>query len=243
LLIGSFDAVKRGCGGAFMWFLPSLLGFSLLSKITFLGRTIKYVVIGSSLALYFIPEYIMRSSGAHLPIGIGLSLYLLPVFFIGKWIAEYLSNIDRKHDAKLFVLSASVLIGSHWILNSTRGVLELGSLDVPSIRTPVEFIVLFCGLISSYLTIDRFTRRGKVVGRGWNWLAMIGNNSLVIYLVHQLALHLVYKLFKPEVMVNYGVLINIALGFISVIAAIVFSYLFGCFLKSHIPSARFILPG
>jgi len=51
LLFGSFDLVKAGCGGAFMWFLPALFGFSLLFKL--LGQ-IKFSWLQIMLVVSFI---------------------------------------------------------------------------------------------------------------------------------------------------------------------------------------------
>jgi hypothetical protein len=209
LAIGSFRAVKNGCGAAFMWFLPALFGFVTLVKLSMISGLIRLMLCFSSLVVWLAPNWLIENYIVELPLGIGLSIYLFFILFFSEWFCKiYL----HKYKAGLvFYFSvAFALIASHIILIYVCGVVELGAVVVPSIGNPIGFFVLMIGLMACYFFIFKIKNSHYYSGYFTEILSYIGNRSISIFLLHQIFLHIYYYFFG---FLGYGLVANFLAGF------------------------------
>ena len=238
LFIGSFAAVDKGCGGAFMWFLPALIGFSLLVKISALNRLLFLLASCGSLVIYLLPHVTLISWVSNIPYGIGLGLYLFLVFEFSKLMINIFPVSTKKYRIVISLAMLLVAILSHLILNQMLGVVELGALMVPGFGYPLAWGVMMIGLVAVYISIYQLAIIDFPTNRVTRVVGYIGEASLLVYLTHQVFLHGFYKV------IGFGFsdkLIFIA-GFSSVFFAVFFSVFSYCILNKSTRLKALIFP-
>lgn len=239
IFIGSYDYVKQGCGGAFMWFLPALIGFSALVRVgldlkirialLFLSAII-YCIIGTNY-FYFIKN---------MPFGIGVALYILPPLYLSNYIENKKFGILIVSDAVSYSFLLIVLVVCHVGLFYFSGQVEIGSILVPRIYDTFSFFFLFCGSMVTFSLVRRISEIGKFQARSLVWLSVIGKKSLIIYLLHQVALHGMYKVFGSSS--QHGMLLNIILGCVALIVSVYFSLVVSGVIEKNKRIGNFIFP-
>ena len=185
-VFGSFDLVKQGCGGAFMWFLPALLGFSLTTKFL-AGMKLErfFVFFALGLAFHVVIGNVNSIFKTYMPLGLGVAVYLIPitsVFFMlqmsGFWrfLLESVSGI---------CCALLLAIISHAVLMGNKIQIEVGALTTPPVHQVAFILLNFLGNLAALSVIWSVAHRLQSKG---GILQSIGKHSLVIYLVHPFGL-------------------------------------------------------
>jgi hypothetical protein len=184
LLLGSFDAVKLGCGGAFMWFLPALIGFSyVIYGIARLDSRYQYLVLTLSAALSLYAPYLSDGTKHGLPLGLGVVSYclfplLVSVLAISVWDKKINS---RSHGRKIFVLLFMIFAATHYVLAEIQGEIEIGAISGPGYLSPLTYITYLISISAGALFFLYVPITKGMLSR---CICAIGAHSLFIYLTH-----------------------------------------------------------
>lgn len=213
MMIGSFTTVKQGCGGAFMWFLPALLSFSIFVKlISYLNLTAIFLLFILSTVLHIFMGDINELFKTLQPFGIGVSLYLAPISII-FFLIQFSIGMKIPYGSRYTILVLFIVaVVCHSILTMDRVNIEVGALWVPSsseigsiivniISNVVALLFLWMLAYKNYRPLSSFTQ-------------MIGKNSLFIYLVHPFLLAVYTQLINRLFSVN-TIYFNIFFGVIA----------------------------
>lgn len=238
LLIGSFAAVDKGCGGAFMWFLPALIGFSLLVKISTVSRSLFILASCGSLVVYTLPQGTLNSLVSNFPLGIGLGFYLFFVFELSRFLISVFPDGAEKYRLMISFFMLLVSIICHVFLNQMIGVIELGALIVPGFGRPLAWGVLMLGLIATYILIYQFAKIDFPVNKITRGIGCVGEASLLVYLTHQVFLHGIYKIIGFDFSGN----VVFFAGVFSVFFAVFFSVVSYCILNKSTRLNSLIFP-
>lgn len=195
LLIGSFELVKQGCGGAFMWFLPALLGFSLVVKVLASAsyRSLGFILLVSFLFHVFI-AYLPGIFKTYFPLGLGIAIYLIPIVVAFYFLQNirYFQTLSASASGILFFGGTALL--SYIVLVNGRINIEVGALSAPPLERygliAANFITNLCALIFIWaLALKAADKRGINSA-----LSSVGAHSLSIYLLHPFFFVIAYAL-------------------------------------------------
>jgi hypothetical protein len=225
-LIGSFDKVKQGCGGAFMWFLPTLLGFTLLVRITSFLH-IKFAVALMLFAFVFhlytgnLPSYF----SVWQPLGIGVAVYLIPLLAV--FIFTQTSNFFRYFFESWWGIFVNLIVAvlCHFSLVRSGINIETGALDVPTYHSWYYILINFISNISALIFLWAISKR---IHSSRNAIASIGKYSLAIYLIHPLFSGLfanIFLRFGIEITFFVNILFAVASYIFTVASSWLFSYI------------------
>lgn len=226
LVVGSFELVRNGCGGAFMWFLPALFGVSLISKVFFYYKKYRMHFFIIFCIVYFITPFYLQKIGNLFPFGILLAMYILPLMIVSLFVLNYLRVFfEKNRNASIFVLIAVQIILYNILLLDGEQI-EMGALLLPTLFSGFKFFVLIASLCCFSIFIYVAS---QMVGDRFGFLALLGKHSLGIYLFHQIFLHLFYRLFdyfnfrldKFEIQVAVAVFSTFVVLFLSLVASMI----------------------
>lgn len=192
LVVGSFNLVKQGCGGAFMWFLPAFFGFSIIAKSYFYFAKYRFGLFFVFCVVYFLPAYVLQKFGNLIPFGILLAIYILPLLIISFWFLKYRRRFfDRNQAATIFVLLTLEALLYKCLLADGEQI-EMGALLLPTLFDGLKFFIFISSIVCFTLLVYMVS---QVIGSRFGFLALLGKHSLAIYLFHHIFLHLFYRLF------------------------------------------------
>lgn len=184
LWMGSFGAIKKGCGLAVLWFLPALLSFVLLLKLVRSWPWTRLLVYPLTACMVVSPELVTQQAQARLPWGIpvafytlGLSGLVLLAWRLSRWMS--LRAGERPQVQALGWLLAGLLLQAAQNMRGT--VVEIGDLTLFGLKDPSQLLLTIstnlcvllglCGLAPMLLRIPG--------------LRHVGGRTLEIYLIHQ----------------------------------------------------------
>jgi len=239
LLLGSFSTVKQGCGGAFMWFLPALLGFSLLVKLFAQfnkAGAISFLI--SSFAFYLLVGGIPQQTLSAFPLGIGVAFYLMPITV--SFYVIYSSNFIQLILSKkigIFV-TLSIAASCHMILMASQLNFEIGSLQLPFVDNAFYIIVNFVANIFFSIFLWQCAKYFNIFQQT---VGSVGKYSLMIYLIHPLFAAIFSKLFLLLKLSN-GTLVLIVLAIGSYFFSLACSWFCAHLLHKSSTLSSFIFP-
>lgn len=225
MVIGSFDAVKKGCGGAFMWFLPALLGYTVVEY--FIRRLPARVL--PALAVFPVSVFLMgglvpEAFKAYVPFGLLPALYLLPLLWLCGFAIRRVPDGNAAR-GRVALLAGIVACTSFVGLIVLRRNIEIGAMDVPSLIEPVALIGVMLNVISSLTFIWAVTPSMALL---LPILCILGRHSLVVYLAHPVMLQISYRILDGMLgrpasdlkYVTWGILATCTAAFGSVLASL-----------------------
>lgn len=224
IIIGSFELVKKGCGGAFMWFLPALLGFVLLSKfVTMLNNRNLIGMIGFSIIFHIFLQGLITNYTKYIPLGFGVALYLIPIIFVFYIIR--ICDISRGFSGSVIGMLPLIIVavGTYTYLVMDGMLISIGAeVAPPPDRVDLilsNFITNMSGLLIIF-SIANGLDEGKVLSKV---IMAIGSKSLEIYLIHPLFLK-IFNIAIGRLNKNADNFIVIVVGVIAAFFAIGMSY-------------------
>jgi fucose 4-O-acetylase-like acetyltransferase len=193
LVIGSFLATKAAGGGAFMWFLPALFGFSLVSRLSGGLKPFNlWVFVGSCVIFHALAAGLNNSWRGGVPFGLLIVFFIVPIvagFFLllgCRWFQRLLNNIWLI----VFLGLLSALAYVQLVLRNEY--IEIGLLVGPTYKDPEALILNFVHLIGAltvlWVTASKFAFKSFVIKN-------IGKHSMVIYLIHPFVFKLLNLIF------------------------------------------------
>jgi Acyltransferase family len=193
-IFGSMGLVKKGCGAAFMWFLPSLFGFSLILSIVgrFGGFSHFVFVILSFLGFFLIPA-LPESIKIYQPIGALLTFYVCGVIVAFLYFAR-LFDLEKisKSTAQLVGIALVSVLSFLYIVISWKEI-EIGSLSGPGYSHIWISFLQLSSLIFGLLFLFSVKIKSSLLN---DFFVFCGKNSLIIYLIHPLFLK-IFLMFSP----------------------------------------------
>lgn len=233
LALGSFDAIKKGCGTYILWFLPALITFAVLDKLAQRSSTgIKILLWSCIIATGLKLPELLNVDLSKLKIwGFGPACYALlcckAVDMTIKMMVTSNPNPPKFTSIKhLSIYSLATLLQWNQIQNGK--IIEVGAYIIPNITTPLELL--------STLASDTFSVVALVlIGRhaSHTWIGTLGSHTLQIFLLHQFFL-------APMLMISskLGLMQDKpgALGLATSIASIIIPIYISTLMKKHTSS-------
>lgn len=241
MVFGSFALVKRGCGGAFMWFLPALFGFSCLVRfLSAVNSMVLTVFLCFSGLFYFFISSVYYSIKVYQLFGFGIAVYVLPSVFCIFFLNNYFINMAgglAKAVRSVFALCGAL---AYAFLVFSGVTIELGALTAPPAnRWDLIFASFFseaCILVVLFqLSNGKFLR--------FEWLDAIGKSSLIVYLAHPFFLAILGRAISLLGMDGGGGKVELlCLGFAETLIAVLLSLYVAKFFSRNPRLQAFVFP-
>lgn len=194
LLIGSAYWAEQASGAQLFWFLPALLGFTLLrfGWHRARGAGVPELILCLGALAAFLTMGLLPAAAVHwTPLGLPIALYILGPSLLFVWLWPHVGPSGNRVmvlTALGLLIAAAVANGLAFSLGTS---LILAQLKVYSVREPVALLVHAAIPILNCLAIVAVLRLLPRLGV----LEAFGRHSLLIYLSHQL-------IYTPLVMVT-----------------------------------------
>lgn len=216
LLIGSPDLLDRGVGVRLFWFLPTLLGLTIVRyaaiRMGFIGIRIFWsvAVIG-----FFFAGMIDRSTAQYIPLGIPIVLYILFPGLIFQSIMRWAWSGNRYRVVIVFVASLFIFSATYAISLNRHTSLALDLYryyDVRDIGALVTHAILgiaaTCALVLGMFLLPRI-----------RFIEWYGQGSLVVYLTHLFVMTPLigsFNFLSPEMGARYKIVAGLLIYVITV---------------------------
>lgn len=207
-LLGSADLLDRACGARLFWFLPTLLGLTLVRYAgAQLGKIGAAAIVLVSLVSFPLVGLIPRSDAQYFPLGLPIVFYILLPGLVFQKLMEWAWVGSRARISISFVIFLSIFIAAYWLSLARGTSLALDLFRFYDIRDPIALldhavigISATCALVFGASLLPRV-----------NWLAWYGQGSLIVYLTHQfvfVSLTSVVKLVSPGLLVSHRFIVG-----------------------------------
>lgn len=240
LFVGSFELVKKGCGGAFMWFLPALFGFSVLVRFLSMAKNIvlNFSLISCFVFHYFVSElsYVARVYDLF---GAFVALYVVPIVIAFYISNEFLSKLSgARFGLALLAVFFSGVLAYFYLVNSSVNI-ELGALAAPPVERPG---LIFGSLFSTVSILVAIFQLSKFKFLHFNWVIALGKSSLIVYLTHPFFLAVLGKVFLKMGWENNSESLLLTLGVAATAMAILLSLYVAKFFSKNLRLQAFVFP-
>lgn len=211
LAIGSADLLDKASGARLYWFLPTLMGLTLIRyAIDRTGLWRNAVLVLVCLVGFLFAGMLPSSVKVYLPLGLPIALYALGpclVFGLAMKIA-----LDGSSARRRICLAAclAILIGATSYASAHNSLLTLANFNFKDVRSPDLLIDHASLAMAACAVIVLISFELK----GLPWLGWLGRASLVIYLCHQLIfvpLYMTVKYMAPVWETHYAIGLGLAL--------------------------------
>lgn len=223
-VIGSADLLGVASGARLYWFLPALLGLTILRwGISKFGEWKNYVLVTVAIVGFLISGLLSPTIKPYIPLGLPIALYALgPCLVFGKFTTFAL---DGSRVRLLFcaVVSAIVFSICNAIAAQTSSTLILAAFQYFDLRDPLALIVhalLAISACSTIVLLIALTARSKL-------LVWLGTSSLLIYLSHQIFYSLLLVLVRrtfPGALREYQSAMGVLLFLLTLLVSAGFAY-------------------
>ncbi len=204
ILLGSADALDQGVGARLYWFLPALLGLSLLRWGGFqMGRAGAAGLLLLGLLGFLFAGQLPAHVVAWTPLGLPIAAYLLlPGLLFGVLVRET-GRCSGSMRWGIVLASWAVFLGASVVTAASGSRLILASLQVHDLNTPGPLLLHALLAIAASMAV----LSAAALLPGMKWLRAMGRHSLLIYLTHQFvyfALRPVFATFSGEILPSVG---------------------------------------
>lgn len=236
IVIGSADLLDNASGARLYWFLPALLGFTLIRwAISRTGRWERFVLPLVAVSGFLFAGLIPDSIEPYIPLGLPIALYAIgPCLAFAAFMTYALSGSRFRlltcGAISVAILAICTLIAS---LNSSK--LVLAAFQYFDIRDLDSLIVHALLAISACSTVVFFL----AVSTRPALIAWFGRSSLLIYLSHQILYSVMASILRkalPTLLREHEIAAGFALLFATLVASGLFAY---C--VAYVPRLRRIL--
>jgi len=233
-LIGNAPYVKASAGTLILWFLPALLGLNLFIAgfDSVSSRVGKSLAVGVAAAFHLAVPLISMAWLMRVPLGVGIVLH---VFILGLVWRAMLSW--RMAGWVWLLLGLSFLL-SYGILAARSQNIEIATLDLVSPLKPGLFLLQdVAGVAGVAMVVLLACWAG-----GLKWLNALGQQSLLVYLIHPLLYQAMYKVLPGDRAGSLGVLGVVCLGLVATAVAAAISYAVAVAVTRNRFSATWVTP-
>lgn len=217
--IGSADMLDRASGARLYWFLPALLGLTLVRWA--LSRGGRWLTTAVAAAGFLLAGLIPAEVARYLPLGIPIVLYVLgPTLAFGGFVTA-VGRLPAWGVVVALGGTLAVFVGCTGLAFAQGSTLILASFRFFDVRDPISLFLHALLAISACGTVLLF---GALLRRV-RWIEWLGRASLLIYLTHQIAYTGAARLFGQALTEAAGapatgiVLLAVTLGSSALVAA------------------------
>lgn len=186
MLIGNAPFTKSASGLLMLWFLPALFGLTCLLAVfdSFRSHRVKRFGFGLALVAHLVTPLMPASFMLWLPFGFAIAIN---IFFLGL---VWRKLLNRQLPKMWGPIVTTMFILSYGILASGPTHLEIATFELAGINDPKTLFLQDLAGMMGVLTVVWLVSLPKQ----FQWLEIIGKNSLLVYLIHPVAYVVIGKL-------------------------------------------------
>jgi fucose 4-O-acetylase-like acetyltransferase len=195
--IGSASLVKTSSGLFMLWFLPCLFGLTCLvaAHDAWQGRGARAVVWGLAIGAHMALPYLAGLGGAWVPwvpfgLLVGAYVFVLGLVWRQLLLLHWPCTVGP--------VALCVFVIAYGLLVANGVPIEIGTFEISALRNP--FISLLHGVSVYSAMLSLIWAVGYFKAEGW--MANIGKNSLLVYLIHPVFYLLLSKLWVSPAQVQ-----------------------------------------
>ena len=236
LLVTTSTNSRIATGFALYWFLPTL--FCLVIARALLAswdRSVRVVVFVSLLALHGFVGMLPDEIRNLIPLNLPIVVYVFPLGLIASelWHRRYAGHLQQTA-----TLTGALAIGTMLMFLAVGGRVNLASLNVYSLATPLMLLLADTVSVTAFLAIAASSpalSRSRV-------LCWLGRSSLIVYLIHALVFQALLRITPAGWVVDAGSASSIATGIVLFIFTLFISGILAEVPRRVAPMRRVLLP-
>ncbi len=217
-LLGNAPYVKSASGLLMLWFLPCLFCLTVVRAINdrFWSNQTRVFLITFWTLVHTTITLVPHNTLFLAPFGFAIVLAIFVLCLAWRSLLNYpLPKCWGPAASLVFIASSTYLIFS-------RVHIEIATLDIPTIKTPLKMIIHDLSAISGMLALAWFAKILKFT----RLIDVIGRQSLLIYLLHPIIYQVIGRFLMPPPVSSVHPTIAFANACITALLAILLSYIF-----------------
>lgn len=215
-LFGSADLVKASSGLLMLWFLPCLFGLICLMAFydSLDNHRVRHVGFGFALAAHVLLPVLVQPWMQWFPFGL---IVAVDVFVLGLIWRQLLQTRLPDYVGPMALILCIVCYGT---LVFSRVHIEIGTLEIRALSNPwillLHDLTVFSAMVSMIWVAENVTLTC--------WLAGVGKNSLLVYLLHPIFYVILSKIWVSPVQTALSSMMLGFHAFITTVIAVCLAY-------------------
>jgi hypothetical protein len=189
-LIGGADLVKASSGLLMLWFLPCLFGLNCLLAYhdSLVTRRARYVGLSLALGAHVLLPVLVQPWMQWFPFGLVVAVNVFVLGLIWRQL------LQRRLPGYVGPMALIVCIACYGTLVLAKVHIEIGTLEIHALSNPwvllLHDLTAFSAMVSMIWVAENITLT--------RWLAGVGKNSLLVYLLHPVFYVILSKLWVSQ---------------------------------------------